>query len=76
MADPNRWTEDELIELAARGTGRVILGPPTGPSRVTYDEIAAMAAVLALLGLVPIQPGMPAPSSLELLPNLTIGDET
>jgi len=76
MADPKRWTEDELIEFAARGAGRVIHGLGTGPSRVTYDEIAAMAAVLALLGLVPIHPGMPAPTSEELLPNLTIGEKT
>ena len=75
MTTVKRWSEDQMIELAARGAGRVAHGGEYGPSRVTYDEIAAMTAVLVALGLRPIPPGMPSPETAELLPHLTIGED-
>lgn len=50
-----RWTPEEMRELAARGIGKVDLGP-RWIERVTHDEIAAMAAVAAMSGLTPIYP--------------------
>lgn len=59
-----RWTETEMLELAARGVGKVDAGGRRGIERVTHDEIAAMAATLACLGVVPIPPGGAVPARL------------
>lgn len=60
MTKELRWTEAEMLEHAARGAGKVDSRGRHGTSRVTYDEIEAMAAVLLLMGLPPISPDTPA----------------
>lgn len=57
------WTEAEMMTLAARGLGRVDRDGLRGASLVTLEEIAAMAGVLALCGLTPIEPGSYQPAS-------------
>ena len=53
MADPSRWTEAEMQRLAARGVLKVDLLGHRGTTLVTCEEVAAMAAVLALSGALP-----------------------
>jgi len=53
MADPARWTKAEMQHLAARGVLKVDLLGARGAMQVTCDEIAAMAAVIALSGALP-----------------------
>ena len=48
-----RWTMDEMPRLAARGVLKVDLLGHRGTTLVTCDEVAAMAAVLALSGALP-----------------------
>ncbi len=62
MAD--RWTEREMLTLAAQGLGKVDHLGNRGITQVTSDEIAAMAGTLAAFGLVPIVPGKPLPEKL------------
>lgn len=50
-----------MLDLAARAVGKVDARGPIGISRVTYEEIEAMAAALVCLGVTPIPPGAPAP---------------
>ena len=57
------WTEARMIELAARGLGKVDTLGVRGITLCSVDEIAAMAGVLALLGLPAIPPGAPVPES-------------
>ncbi len=63
-AEPKRWTEIEMLTLAARGLGKVDVEGDRGATRVTLDEITAMAGVLAVFGLVPIPPGGDVPAQL------------
>lgn len=63
-----RWTEEQMLHLAARAVGKVDTRGPLGTSRVTYEEIEAMAAVLALLGLHPIPQDQPAPDRSPFSP--------
>ena len=53
----NRLTEDRMLELAARGVGKVDQLGLRGVTLVTMDEIEAMACTLACLGIRPIEPG-------------------
>lgn len=48
-----RWTEAEMVRLAARGVLKVDLMGVRGTTLVTCDELAAMATVLALSGALP-----------------------
>lgn len=59
--DP-RWTMDEMFTLAARGLGRVDRDGLRGATLVPMEEIAAMAGTLAVLGLIPIEPGGAVPT--------------
>ena len=61
---PERWTEREMLELAARGVGKVDELGERGLTLISKDEIAAMAGVLAALGLVPVKPGHVPPATL------------
>jgi hypothetical protein len=65
MAD--RWSKTELLELSARGLGKVDLHGERGITQVTAEEIAAMAGLLAVMGLSPIRPGEKAPENPERL---------
>lgn len=51
MAD--RWTEAEMLHLAASGVTKVDLLGHRGTTLVTCEEVAAMAAVIALSGVLP-----------------------
>ena len=61
-----RWTEDEVLRLAANGVNKVDLLGERGITTVTSEEIAAMAAVIALSGVLPPLPdhlgGQPLPN--------------
>lgn len=58
-----RWTIPEMIDLAQRGIGKVTLHGPRGATLVSMEEIEAMAAMLLVLGVRPIQPGAYSPPS-------------
>lgn len=62
--DPDRWTEEGMRRLAARGLGKVDRHGLRGATLVSMEEIAAMAGMLAALGLAPEYPGGYAPPSL------------
>lgn len=57
MPEPEPLTLDQIAELARRGMGKVDLWGHRGATMVSADEIVAMAAALALFGVVPIPPG-------------------
>jgi hypothetical protein len=48
-----RWTEAEMLHLAASGVTKVDLLGQRGTTLVTCEEVAAMAAVIALSGVLP-----------------------
>jgi hypothetical protein len=58
----------QMVELAARGLGRIDRDGVRGATRVSVEEIAAMAALLALTGVVPVPPGEPFPDTLIIPP--------
>lgn len=63
---PERLTQHEILTRAARGLGKVDQNGLRGITNVTTDEIEAMAAALAIFGLVPIYPGAPVPDQLVI----------
>lgn len=56
----NRWTETEMHALAQSGVTKVDLLGQRGTTLVTCEEVAAMAAVIALSGAIP-QTNAPVP---------------
>lgn len=63
-----QWSEREMLELAARGLGKVDHLGVRGVTLVSMEEIAAMAGVLAVAGLKPVLPGEEAPEELMVRP--------
>jgi hypothetical protein len=59
------FTLDEIAALAGRGLGKVDLWGHRGATLVSAEETVAMAVALAILGVVPIPPGAPAPAPLD-----------
>lgn len=59
------WTHAEVMDLAARGAGKVDLLGPRGATLVSVEETIAMALALALLGLRPIPPGAAPAAPLD-----------
>ena len=59
MSEPRRWSEIEMLQLAARGCLKVDLLGHRGTTLVTCDELEAMAAVLILSGALPTDLLMP-----------------
>lgn len=55
MADPQRWSEAEMVLHARRAIAKVDRGGQRGIERVTHEEIAAMAGLLVCLGIGPLQ---------------------
>lgn len=53
-----------MLELAARGLGKVDEWGERGLTLISKDEVAAMAGTLAVLGIIPIKPGRTAPANL------------
>lgn len=58
-----RFTIPEMMLLAARGLGRIDRDGLRGATLVSVDEIAAMAMLLSILGLMPVHPGACAPET-------------
>ena len=56
-AETQRLTEAQILRRAATGLGKVDAYGLRGASLISMDEIEAMAALLALCGLIPIPPG-------------------
>lgn len=54
-----RFTNDEMINLARKGVNKVDLLGIRGATLVSCDEVIAMAMLLALSGVLPA-PGAPA----------------
>lgn len=50
---PERWTETQMMILAARAVHKVDLLGPRGITLCSMDEIAAMAGVIAASGALP-----------------------
>jgi hypothetical protein len=65
MPEPTPWTRDEMLRLAARGVLKVDLLGHRGTTLVTCDEVAAMAAVIALSGALPPDLLKPIPATGE-----------
>ena len=61
--EPPRWTEQEVMILAARGVLKIDLLGHRGTTLVTCDEVAAMAAVIALSDVLP--PELLTPATLN-----------
>lgn len=57
------FTTPEMMELAARGLGRIDRQGLRGAALVSTEEITAMALLLALMGLRPVYPDAYAPAS-------------
>ncbi|WP_323790104.1 hypothetical protein [Thalassovita sp.] len=64
----DRFTMRKMLELAARGLGKVDVYGPRGVTNVTALEIEAMAGTLALAGLIPVPPGQDTPEKLTVKP--------
>ena len=60
MTEPRPFQIDELLRLAGSGVAKVDLMGPRGTTLCTMDEIEAMAALIALSGLLPGRPTDPA----------------
>lgn len=65
--EPPRWSEEEMLRLAARGVLKIDLLGQRGTTLVSSDEVAAMAAVIVLSGLLP--DGLLTPKSLNRGPD-------
>ena len=53
MSDTPRWSEPDMLRLAARGVLKVDLMGVRGATLVTCEELAAMAAVIAMSRVLP-----------------------
>lgn len=61
---PDRLEMLDILHRAGRGIGKVDRDGLRGATLVTTDEIEAMAALLAILGIKPVDPGEYTPPSL------------
>ncbi|WP_386173183.1 hypothetical protein [Sulfitobacter sp. R86518] len=55
-----RFSEVEMVRLAASGVAKVDLLGPRGTTLCTMDEIEAMAAMIVAAGVLPGHPADPA----------------
>ncbi len=55
---------DDVFRHTSTALGKIDLYGPRGLTMVTFDEIEAMALLLAALGVVPTIPGHPTPTTL------------
>lgn len=58
----------EMAEKASIALGKIDALGTRGTTLVSMDELAAMACVLALVGLVPTPPGSTPPAQLFITP--------
>jgi hypothetical protein len=68
MSGSDRMTVEQMLVLAARGLGKVDTLGLRGITLISVEEIEAMAALLAVFGLVPIPPGGAVPACLIITP--------
>ncbi|MBZ4022169.1 hypothetical protein CKO11_06825 [Rhodobacter sp. TJ_12] len=54
-------TPEQIVTRAGTGLGKIDLWGPRGITMVSFQEIEAMACLLADCGLTPIYPGAPMP---------------
>ena len=58
---PDRLTPEEMVSRAATALGKIDLYGARGVTMVSFEEIEAMACLLADQGLSPAYPGAPDP---------------
>ncbi|TKD17929.1 hypothetical protein FBT96_12350 [Rhodobacter capsulatus] len=58
---PDRLTPEEMVTRAATALGKIDLYGARGITMVSFEEIEAMACLLADSGLPPVYPGAPVP---------------
>lgn len=54
LHNPTQFTEDEMLDLAAKAIGKIDARGRRAAEQLTHDEIEAMALTLVCLGLKPI----------------------
>lgn len=64
MPPVTNWTQRQMLEIASRALGRVLAEDLRGITRLSVDEIAAMAGALIVLGLIATPPGEVCPNAL------------
>ena len=69
MAEVRPFTQREMLEQASRAVGRVLRDDLRGITRLSIDEIAAMALTLLAFGLVATPPGETPPERLISIPD-------
>lgn len=57
----DRFTQDQMISLAANGVGKVDTWGKRGATLVTIDEVVAMAGLIAAARILPAIPDRIAP---------------
>lgn len=62
------WTQREMLEVSSRAVGRIIRDDLRGITKVSMDDIAAMAMSLVALGLIATPPGEACPAALIYSP--------
>lgn len=62
MTDTARLPAENILTRASKAIGKIDLHGKRGVTLLSFDEIEAMALLLAVLGLAPIKPGDAPPS--------------
>jgi hypothetical protein len=62
------WTQRQMFEIASGAVGAVIRDDLRGITKLSVDQIAAMAMSLIALGLIATPPGEAAPATLIYCP--------
>lgn len=68
------WTQRQMLEIASRALGRVLTEDLRGITKLSVDDIAAMAGALAALGLIATPPGQDCPATLIFTPKKEADD--
>jgi len=58
-SDPERFSHDEMLKLARSAVNKIDRLGPRGTTLCTMEEIEAMAALIAISGLLPGHPTDP-----------------
>ena len=65
-------TSEKVLALASSALGKVDLWGRRGVTMLSIDETEAMAVLLAAFGLIPTEPGKPAPVQFFNTPERTL----
>jgi hypothetical protein len=68
------WTQRQMMEVASRALGRVLTEDLRGITKLSVDDIAAMAGALIGLGLIATPPGEEPPANLMFTPKKEADD--